>query len=149
MNTLKTISEIEPRAVWRHFEAISAIPRASKNEEKVVAYMVAFGESLGLNTSEDSIGNVIIRKPASPEKEESPIVVLQGHVDMVHTKTMPSNFDFATQGIELLTEGDWVTANETTLGADNGIGVSLIMAILASNDLHHHPLRHYLPSMRK
>lgn len=140
MSTLNRLSFLEPNAVWEYFEAISAIPRPSKREERIVQYMIDFGHSLGLETSKDAIGNVIIRKPATVGKESRPIVVLQGHLDMVHTKSMTSLFDFDTQGIELQIEGDWVTANETTLGADNGIGVAMIMAVLSSSSTEHPPI---------
>jgi dipeptidase D len=140
MSTLNRLSQLNPRVIWQHFEAISAIPRPSKREERIVQYMIDFGHSLGLETSKDAIGNVIIRKPATPGKEGRPTIILQGHVDMVHTKTMTSTFDFDNEGIELQIEGDWVTANETTLGADNGIGISAIMAVLSSNTIEHPPI---------
>ncbi|WP_420400506.1 aminoacyl-histidine dipeptidase [Flagellimonas sp.] len=135
-----TVRELEPNIVWRYFEAINAIPRASTKEEEISAFMVAFGNSLGLETSMDQIGNVIIRKAGSSGRENCKTVVLQAHLDMVHQKETGSTFDFDTQGIQMYIEGDWVKAKDTTLGADNGIGVSAIMAVLASDALEHPPI---------
>jgi dipeptidase D len=131
---------LEPKAVWQHFEAINAIPRASTKEEQIIQYMINFGSTLGLETIVDRIGNVIIKKPATIGKEESPIVVLQGHLDMVHQKEVDSTFNFETQGIDMFIDGDWVKARGTTLGADNGIGVAAIMAVLSSNNIKHPPI---------
>ncbi|MGY8952704.1 MAG: aminoacyl-histidine dipeptidase [Flavobacteriales bacterium] len=128
---------LEPKAVWQHFEAINAIPRASTKEEQIIQYMIDFGNTLGLETSVDPIGNVIIKKPATLGKENSPIMVLQGHLDMVHQKEATSTFDFETQGIDMYVDGDWVKAKGTTLGADNGIGVAAIMAVLSSDNVSH------------
>lgn len=128
---------LEPKAVWQHFEAINAIPRASTKEEQIIQYIIDFGNTLGLETSVDTIGNVIIKKPATLGKENKSIVVLQGHLDMVHQKEADSTFDFETQGIDMFVDGDWVKAKGTTLGADNGIGVAAIMAVLSSDDLEH------------
>ncbi|KXK43607.1 MAG: aminoacyl-histidine dipeptidase [Bacteroidetes bacterium OLB11] len=116
------------------------MPRPSKKEEKVVAFIKQFGESLQLKTIVDEVGNVIIKKPASKGMEARLPIVLQSHLDMVHQKNKDTDFDFLTQGIEMKVEGDWVKAKGTTLGADNGIGVSAIMAILASNDIAHPPI---------
>lgn len=131
---------LQPAVVWKHFEAINTIPRASTKEEQIIQYMVGFGNSLGLETSEDKVGNVIIKKPASLGKENHKTVVLQGHLDMVHQKEADSFFDFTTQGIEMFIDGDWIKAKRTTLGADNGIGVAAIMAVLSSDDIEHPPL---------
>ncbi|MDO6516015.1 aminoacyl-histidine dipeptidase [Zobellia uliginosa] len=135
-----SLTDLEPKTIWQHFEAINAIPRASTKEEEIIQFMMAFGKSLGLDTLVDEIGNVIIRKPATQGKENCSTVVLQGHLDMVHQKEATSNFDFASQGIEMFVDGDWVKAKETTLGADNGIGVAAIMAVLTSNDIEHPPI---------
>jgi dipeptidase D len=137
MNPAEMIPELEPRTLWKHFAELNAIPRPSKKEERIVAFMRAFGEDLGLETRVDDIGNVIIRKPATPGMEERVGVVLQGHLDMVHQKNAGTDFDFDSQGIRMRVEGDWVAADGTTLGADNGIGVAAIMAILASDDIPH------------
>jgi dipeptidase D len=129
--------DLKPNTIWQHFDAINEIPRASTNEEKIIEYMVDFGNALGLETIADSIGNVIIKKPASIGKENSPTIVLQGHLDMVHQKEVDSDFDFKTQGIQMYIEGDWIKAKGTTLGADNGIGVAAIMAVLSSVSIEH------------
>lgn len=131
------IRNLEPKNLWNYFADLNAVPRPSKKEERVIEFMKAFGNSLGLETFEDSIRNVIIRKPASPGMENRKAVVLQSHLDMVHQKNAATNFDFDTQGIEMMVDGEWVKAKGTTLGADNGIGVATIMAILASKNIAH------------
>lgn len=131
------VRNLEPKALWNHFADLNAVPRPSKKEERVVEFMMNFGKSLGLETIKDSIDNVIIKKPATPGMESRKTIVMQSHLDMVHQKNGDKVFDFDTQGIEMLIEGDWVTANGTTLGADNGIGVATIMAILASDSIPH------------
>jgi len=130
----------EPKALWNNFADLNAVPRASKQEEEVIAFAKAFGESLGLPTVVDHIGNVIIKKPATPGMEDRKIVVLQSHLDMVHQKNNDTVFDFATEGIKMIVDGDWIKADGTTLGADNGIGVASIMTLLASTDIAHPPL---------
>jgi dipeptidase D len=136
----KEIRNLEPKAVWNHFADLNAVPRPSKKEERVVAFIQKFGASLGLPTYTDEAGNVIIKKPANKGMENRTTVVLQSHLDMVHQKNAVTHFDFSTQGIEMLVEGDWVKAKGTTLGADNGIGVASIMTLLASKDIAHPPL---------
>lgn len=135
MNT--DIRNLEPNALWNHFADLNAVPRASKKEERVIAFMKAFGEKLGLETIEDKVGNVIIRKPATPGMEDCTGVVLQSHLDMVHQKNNDTDFDFDTEGIKMYIDGDWVKADGTTLGADNGLGVAMIMSILDSTDIAH------------
>lgn len=134
------IRQLEPRALWNHFADLNAVPRGSKKEDRVIQFMLEFGNLLGLPTSRDEIGNVIIKKPATPGYEDRPIVALQSHLDMVHQKNADTQFDFDSQGIQMLLEGDWVKAEGTTLGADNGIGVAAIMALLASKEIPHPPL---------
>ncbi len=131
---------LEPIALWNYFADLNAIPRGSKKEEQVIEFTKNFGENLGLATYVDETGNVIIKKPASVGMENRPIIALQSHLDMVHQKNADINFDFDTQGIEMYVEGDWVKAKGTTLGADNGIGVAAIMALLASTNIPHPPL---------
>lgn len=131
---------LDPRAIWNYFADINAIPRASKKEEKITAFMKQFGHSLGLDTMVDATGNVIIKKPASAGMENKQTVVLQSHLDMVHQKNANIDFDFSTQGIQMYVDGDWVKAKGTTLGADNGIGVATMMSILASGDIPHPPI---------
>ncbi|MEO6834167.1 MAG: aminoacyl-histidine dipeptidase [Chitinophagaceae bacterium] len=132
-----TIQELQPQALWNHFAALNAVPRPSKHEEEVIAFVKDFGEKLGLETIQDSVGNIIIKKPATPGLENRKTVLLQSHVDMVHQKNNDTDFDFATQGIDMYVDGDWVKARGTTLGADNGIGVASIMTILESTDIPH------------
>jgi len=132
-----SIRNLEPKALWNHFADLNAVPRPSKKEEKVIEFMLNFGKSLNLETFQDKIGNVIIKKPASKGMEDRTTVILQSHLDMVHQKNGDTIFDFDTQGIEMSIDGDWVTANGTTLGADNGIGVASIMALLTSTDIPH------------
>lgn len=131
------IRNLEPTQLWNKFADLNAVPRPSKKEERVIEFMKNFGNSLGLETFEDDIRNVIIRKPATPGMENHKAIILQSHLDMVHQKNGDTNFDFDTQGIEMYVDGDWVKAKGTTLGADNGIGVATIMAILESKDITH------------
>lgn len=131
------IRGLEPKQVWKNFANLNAVPRASKKEEQVIAFMKDFGEKLGLETEVDTVGNVLIRKPATQGLENRKIVVLQSHLDMVHQKNNDTDFDFAKQGIEMYVDGDWVKAKGTTLGADNGLGVAAIMSILESDTIEH------------
>ena len=131
------ITQLEPQIIWKNFAALNAVPRPSKKEEKVIEFIKNFGENLGLETSVDEIGNVIIKKPATSGMEDRKSIVLQSHLDMVCQKNSDINFDFETQGIEMEVDGDWVKAKGTTLGADNGLGVAAIMSILESNDIPH------------
>ncbi|MCH2021019.1 MAG: aminoacyl-histidine dipeptidase [Saprospiraceae bacterium] len=131
------IHNLEPKSLWKNFADLNAVPRASKKEERVIAFAEAFGKKLGLPTHIDKVGNVIIKKPATNGMEDRVTVVLQSHLDMVHQKNADTQFDFDTEGIKMLIDGDWVKADGTTLGADNGIGVATIMAILESNDIDH------------
>ena len=131
---------LEPKSLWNHFADLNTVPRPSKKEERVIEFMKAFGEGLGLETLVDHIGNVIIKKPGQLGKENARPVVMQSHLDMVHQKNADTDFDFLTEGIRMRVEGDWVDAEGTTLGADNGIGVATIMALLASKDIPHPPL---------
>jgi dipeptidase D len=132
-----TIQQLEPTALWSHFAALNAVPRPSKKEERVIAFIKAFGESLSLPTKVDEAGNVIITKPATKGMEDRETVVLQSHLDMVHQKNGDTVFDFDQQGIDMFIDGDWVKAKGTTLGADNGIGVASIMSLLSATDIPH------------
>jgi len=131
------IRNLEPKALWNKFADLNAVPRPSKKEERVIAFMKDFGNKLGFETIEDEVGNVIIKKPATKGMENRKTIVMQSHLDMVHQKNADTNFDFDTQGIEMYVDGDWVRAKGTTLGADNGLGVATIMAILESTDIPH------------
>ena len=131
------IRQLEPKAVWNKFADLNAVPRPSKKEARVIAFMKNFGQKLNLEIIEDAVGNVIIKKPATAGMEDRKAIVMQSHLDMVHQKNSDTNFDFLTQGIEMFVEGDWVKAKGTTLGADNGLGVATIMAVLESTDIPH------------
>ncbi|WP_299184420.1 aminoacyl-histidine dipeptidase [uncultured Aquimarina sp.] len=131
------IRNLEPKELWNKFADLNAVPRPSKKEERVIAFMKDFGTSLGLPVEVDEVGNVLIRKPATSGMENRKTVVMQSHLDMVHQKNTDTVFDFDTQGIEMYVDGDWVRAKGTTLGADNGLGVATIMAILESSELSH------------
>lgn len=131
------IRNLEPKALWNKFADLNALPRPSKKEDRVIEFMKNFGKSLGLETFEDEIRNVIIRKPATAGMENRKAIVLQGHLDMVHQKNSDTIFDFDTQGIDMYVDGDWVRARGTTLGADNGLGVAAIMAVLESTAIPH------------
>ncbi|RBW55845.1 cytosol nonspecific dipeptidase [Tenacibaculum sp. E3R01] len=131
------IRNLEPKTVWNHFSDLNAVPRPSKKEERVIQFMVDFGKKLNLETMVDNVGNVIIRKPASAGMENRKTIVMQSHLDMVHQKNADTVFDFDTEGIKMIVEGDWVKADGTTLGADNGLGVASIMAVLSSSDIAH------------
>lgn len=134
------IAALQPEAVWRHFNAICEIPRPSGHLEKITQYILDFGKNLGLETVLDEAGNVLIRKPATPGMENRKPVVLQGHMDMVPQKNADKVHNFETDPINSYIDGNWVTADGTTLGADNGIGISSILAILESETLKHGPL---------
>ena len=131
------IRDLEPKQLWNKFADLNAVPRPSKKEERVIQFMKDFGNNLGLETIEDEVGNVIIRKPATKGMEDRKPIVMQSHLDMVHQKNNDTVFDFDTQGIEMHIEGDWVKAKGTTLGADNGLGVATIMAVLESDTIAH------------
>lgn len=131
------INQLEPQEIWKNFSALNAVPRPSKKEEKVIAFIKSFGVSLGLDTKVDEVGNVIIRKPATSGMENRKPIVLQSHLDMVCQKNNEVNFDFDTQGIQMESDGEWVKAKGTTLGADNGLGVATIMTILESENIAH------------
>jgi len=131
------IRTLLPKALWNHFADLNAIPRASKKEARVIEFMKTFGEKLNLETHVDDMGNVIIKKPASEGMEGRETVILQSHLDMVHQKNADVSFDFDIQGIEMFVEGDWVKAKGTTLGADNGIGVAMMMVLLSASDIPH------------
>ncbi|MEA1785090.1 aminoacyl-histidine dipeptidase [Arenibacter sp. GZD96] len=134
------IQNLEPKEVWQKFADLNAVPRASKKEERIIQFVMEFGTSLKLETLKDDVGNVIIRKPGTAGMKNRKTVTLQSHLDMVHQKNKDSDFDFDTQGIPMYVDGDWVKAKETTLGADNGLGVAAIMALLESTTIPHPPL---------
>jgi dipeptidase D len=129
-----------PDKVWKHFYRLTQIPRPSGKEEQVRNFIAGFGRNLGLETIVDSAGNVLVRKPATPGMEHLKGVILQSHLDMVPQKNSGRIHDFECDPIETVADGEWVRANGTTLGADNGIGVAAALAVLESDDLVHGPL---------
>ena len=131
------IRQLEPPVPWNFFADLNAIPRPSKREQRIAQWVMDFGKRHALEVLTDDFGNIIIKKPASPGREKSPVTILQGHQDMVHSKNADVKFDFETQGIDMFVDGDWVRARGTTLGADNGLGVAAILAVLASKDISH------------
>ena len=135
-----TIRKIQPEVLWNHFADLNAVPRPSKKEARIVAFVKKFGQKHGLDVTLDALQNVRIRKPASPGMEGCKTVVLQAHLDMVHQKNNDTLFDFDTQGIQMEIKEDWVHAKGTTLGADNGIGVAAILSVLSSKEMKHPPI---------
>jgi dipeptidase D len=133
----KEILNLEPKLLWKHFYSLTQIPRPSKHEDQIQDFMYKFGKDLGLETIKDEVGNIIIKKPATPGMEDRKTVVLQGHLDMVPQKNSDKNHDFTKDPIEAVVDGEWVTATGTTLGADNGMGVAAAMAILEATDIEH------------
>lgn len=138
MNT--EIRKLAPQEVWQNFAELNQVPRPSKKEEKVIAFILNFAQKLGLPATKDKAGNIVVRKPATAGFENRKSVILQAHLDMVCQKNNDTEFDFETQGIQMYIDGDWVRAKRTTLGADNGMGVAAIMAVLQSQTLAHPPL---------
>ncbi len=136
----KEFEHLEPAGVWKYFGEILQIPRPSKQEGKISAYLQQFGQAHGLETLHDELGNVLIRKPATPGHEQAPCVCLQSHMDMVCEKNADKQHDFLNDPIIARCEGEWVVADGTTLGADDGIGVAAALAILADNSIEHGPL---------
>ena len=132
--------ELKPARVFEQFAKINAIPRPSKREEKMIAYLKEFGESRGLETKVDETGNVLIKKAATAGFENRPTVILQSHMDMVCEKLVDIDFDFDNDPIQTYIDGEWLTAKGTTLGADDGIGCAIELAILDSDDIEHGPL---------
>jgi len=136
----EAVDSLEPQSFWQNFYALTQVPRPSHHEEQVSAFLAKFGEDLGLETIVDDVGNVIIRKPATKGMENRQGVVLQAHMDMVAQKTSDSTHDFLTDPIDAYVEDGWVKTVDTTLGADDGSGVALIMTLLQEDDIAHGPL---------
>ena len=133
----KEVRQLDPKVIWNKFADLNEVPRPSKKEERVIQFMLDFGKSLGLETFSDAVGNVIIRKSATAGMEDRKKITLQSHLDMVHQKNADTDFDFDVEGIKMFITGDWIKAKGTTLGADNGLGVATIMALLESTDIPH------------
>jgi dipeptidase D len=136
----ESVRLLQPKGVWEYFDDICQIPRPSKKEDKIKAFLLDFGAKHKLETLEDEIGNVLIRKPATKGMENKPWVLMQSHMDMVCEKNSDVNHDFEKDAIRTKIEGEWVTAIGTTLGADDGIGVAAQLAILAASDIEHGPI---------
>ena len=134
------ILNLDPKIILKHFYSLTQIPRPSKKEARIIEFMKKFGEDLGLETMVDAVGNVIIKKPASPGMENRKGVILQGHLDMVPQKNSGTAHDFEKDPIDAFVDGEWVKAKGTTLGSDNGMGVAAAMAVLESDDLVHGPV---------
>lgn len=134
---MNDIRQLAPKLLWKHFYSLTQIPRPSGKIEPVGSFLADFGKSLGLETLRDEAGNVLIRKPATPGMENRKPVVLQAHMDMVPQKNSGIAHDFENDPIDAYIDGEWVTARDTTLGADNGIGVAAAMAVLESTDIAH------------
>ena len=132
--------ELKPASVFHYFAEICKVPRPSKKEEKIIAYLMDFAEKQGLEAKKDEAGNILIKKPATSGKENLKTVILQSHIDMVCEKNSDSNHDFLNDPIETYIDGEWLKAKGTTLGADNGIGMATQLAILAADDLEHGPI---------
>ena len=137
---MNNISHLKPQNVWKHFYALTQIPRPSGHMEEITVFIEDFGKKLGLETKRDAANNICIRKPATPGYENKPTVILQSHLDMVPQANSDTPFDFTKDKIEAYIDGDWVKAKGTTLGADNGIGIAAILAILEATELQHGPL---------
>ncbi len=134
------ITDLEPKLLWKFFNDLAGIPRPSKSEGKAADFVYDFGKKLGYETIKDHAGNIIIKKPATKGMEKKKVTVLQGHLDMVPQKNADKDHDFEKDPIEAYVDGEWVTAKGTTLGADNGIGVAAMMAVLDSKDIEHGPV---------
>ncbi|MBV7300532.1 aminoacyl-histidine dipeptidase [Enterovibrio paralichthyis] len=137
---MSEISQLSPQAVWQFFDKICSIPHPSKHEEQLAQYIVDWATSEGLSVRRDDVGNVFIKKPATPGMENRKGVVLQAHIDMVPQKNEDTAHDFTVDPIRPYIDGEWVTAEGTTLGADNGMGMAACLAVLASKDIEHGPL---------
>lgn len=134
------ITDLEPQIVWKYFDEITKVPRPSKKEKKIIAYLEDFAQKNHIAYKKDEVGNIVMSKPATPGMENRETVVLQSHVDMVCEKNNGTQHDFEKDPIETIVDGDWLRANGTTLGADNGIGVAAELALLASDNIEHGPI---------
>src|SRR3954452_17728046 len=135
-----SLTGLEPKEVWKHFDAIAGIPRPSTKEAAARKYVLDIAAKHGLEATQDAVGNTVIRKPAKPGREKAPMTLLQGHLDMVCEKNEGTNFNFDTDGIRVVRDGDWLKADWTTLGWDNGVGVAASLSVMESNDINHGPL---------
>ncbi|MGB9235049.1 MAG: aminoacyl-histidine dipeptidase [Terriglobales bacterium] len=137
---IPALANLEPEALWKHFDKLAATPRASTKEAAVRDYIRTLAATLGLESVQDDAGNLVVRKPARPGREGAPMALLQGHLDMVCEKNEGTAHNFDTDPIKVVRDGDWLKADGTTLGADNGVGVAASLAVMESNDIAHGPL---------
>ena len=137
---MSEIKNLKPECIWRNFDALTQVPRPSGHLEKVQKFLLEFAANAGIEAFLDPVGNIVMRKPATPGMDNRKTVIMQSHMDMVPQKAPFSTHNFVTDPIETHIDGDWVYANNTTLGSDNGMGVAAIMAVLESQDLKHGPL---------
>jgi dipeptidase D len=137
---IAVLENLEPKPLWKHFAALAAIPRASTKEAAARNYVLALAAHLGLKAVLDAAGNVVIQKPAHQGREKAPMTLLQGHLDMVCEKNEGTAFNFDVDPIKVVRDGDWLKADGTTLGSDNGVGVAAALAIMESKDVAHGPL---------
>ena len=134
---MAVLAQLEPKAVFHYFEEICGIPHESSDTQAISDYLVAFAKERNLYVRQDTLGNVIIKKPATSGYEDAPVVMLQGHMDMVCEKTDDKEIDFHTQGLDLVLEGNVIHADRTTLGGDDGIAVAFALAILDASNIPH------------
>ena len=137
---MSEITSLEPRIVWEQFDAITRVPRPSKKEAQIIDYLVGFAREHGIEYQKDAIGNVVMRKPATPGFEDRPTVILQAHMDMVCEKNSDVEFDFEHDAIRTHIDGGWVRAEGTTLGADCGIGMAAALAVMIDPAVEHGPV---------
>ena len=137
---IPALVNLQPEALWKHFDRLAAIPRASTKEAAAREYVAALAAKLGLESVEDDVGNLVVRKPARPGREGAPMALLQGHLDMVCEKKESPGHDFDVDPIKVVRDGDWLKAEGTTLGSDNGVGVAAALAVMESTDIAHGPL---------
>src|SRR6516165_1601188 len=140
MTAASALANLEPQQVWKHFGKLAAIPRASTKEAAARNYVRGIAAGVGLESLLDAAGNLVVRKPARPGREAAPMALLQGHLDMVCEKNEDTAHDFERDPIEVVRDGDWLKADGTTLGADNGVGVAAALAVMESTDISHGPL---------
>jgi len=132
--------DLDPQVLWKHFDVLAATPRASTKEAAARNYVLAQAARLGLETKQDAAGNLVVSKPAKPGRENAPMALLQGHLDMVCEKNEGTAHNFDTDPIKVIRDGDWLKAEGTTLGSDNGVGVAAALAVMESDDIAHGPL---------
>lgn len=134
------VTELDPKVIWKHFDALTKIPRPSTKEDAARKYVISIAEKHGLEHVQDAAGNLVVRKPAKPGREKAPMAALQGHLDMVCEQNEGTHFNFDTDAIKVVKREDWLYADGTTLGSDNGVGVATALAVMESDDINHGPL---------